>query len=368
MFRNYKYRIYPTGSQIRIIESHFELCRWLYNTALEHRITAYKKLGKSVTWLEQDKQIPEIRKAFPEFKMVYAQVLQNVIKRVDKGFKFFFKGVKQKRKVGFPRFKGKNGVESITYPGAGFNIHGNRIILSKIGNVKIKLHRDIDPDGKIKTCTISKSGNQWYCLFAVEIDRIVQKKIVNNSVGIDLGLNTFAVMSDGNTIENPRFHGKSQEKLKKIQSKSDSYKWNKTKKVLGRLHRKISNQRVDFLHKQSKKLIDSYDLIVHEDLQIQKMMHWNASKSIQDAGWGIFINMLTYKAENAGTHVIAVNPYRTSQICSGCGNLVKKKLSERHHNCPTCGLSMGRDLNAAHNILKLGTDLGGSAAPETKGF
>lgn len=363
MFISYKYRLYPTKKQAEIIESQFNLCRWLYNTALEQRITAYKKLGKYIAFIEQANELPAIKEQIPTFTQVHSQVLQDVLRRLDKAFDNFFGRIKTGQVPGFPRFKSKDRFKSITYPQSGFAIKGNRLELSKIGLVRIRQHRAIIDGGKIKTCTISKSGNHWYCSLTVEVALMVQKKVVTNAVGIDLGMNSFAVFSDGVVIDNPRYYRKSQDELKVIQSKYSIHKGNATKRKLSALHRKVANQRIDFLHKESRKLVNTYDLIAHEDLHIKGMSQGNLAKSVYDAGWGMFIRMLTYKAEEAGKYAIAVNPYRTSQTCSGCGTIVKKTLADRQHNCPACGLSIDRDLNASHNILKLGTDLWVQALP-----
>lgn len=357
MLRTYKYRLYPTRNQTEVLNSQFGLCCWLYNTALEQRITAYKKIGKNVTFIDQANELPLIKEVFPHFREINAQVLQDVLRRLDKAFQNFFRRIRTGVKLGFPRFKSRDRYRSITYPQFRFAIKGNRLKIDKIGLVKIRQHRGIIDGGKIKTCTIAKSGNHWYCSLVVEMDVIFQKKVVTNAVGLDLGLNSFAVLSDGMVINNPRYYRKSQDELKEIQSKYSIHKGKATKRKLSSIHRKIANQRKDFLHKESRKLVDNYDLIAHEDLNIKGLAQMSLSKSVHDAGWGMFINMLTYKAEEAGTHVVAVNPYHTSQICSNCGTLVKKTLADRQHNCLVCGLSMCRDLNAAHNILKLGINL-----------
>lgn len=314
-------------------------------------------------FVEQANELPAIKEQIPEFRQVHSQVLQDVLKRIDKAFDNFFSRVKQRQNPGFPRFKSKDRYNSITYPQSGFAIKGNRLELSKIGLVKIKQHRGIIDGGKIKTCAIAKSGIHWYCCLVVEYQITVHKKLVTDVVGLDLGLNSFAVLSDGVVIDNPRYYRKSQDKLKEIQSKYSVHKGKATKRKLSALHRKVANQRMDFLHKESRKLVDNYDFIAHEDLNIKGLAQMSLSKSVNDAGWGMFINMLTYKGENTGTHVVAVNPYRTSQTCSNCGTIVKKTLAVRQHDCPQCGLSMDRDLNAAHNILKLGTNLLAQAMP-----
>lgn len=357
MLRVFNYRLYPTKKQTKNIESQFDLCRWLYNTALEQRITAYKKLGKSVTYTEQNRELTTLKEEVPAFYTVHSQVLQDVLQRLDKAFNNFFRRVKQGETPGFPRFKKKERLCSITYPQSGFVIKGNRLQLGKIGLVRIRQHRQIPEDAKIKTCTIKKSGAQWHCSLVVEYPLEVRKEPVNIAVGIDLGLNSFAVLSDGNVIDNPRYYRKSEEELKIVQSRYSKHKGKATKRKLSALHHKVANQRLDFLHKESRRLINQYDLIAHEDLNIKGLAQMSLSKSVHDAGWGLFISMLTYKAEEAGKYAIAVNPYRTSQTCSQCGTIVKKTLDDRQHDCPECGLSMDRDLNAAHNILKLGTNL-----------
>lgn len=357
MIKAYRYRLYPTKQQIQTMESQLDLCRWLYNTALDQRITAYKKLNKSISYNDQQNELPLIRKTVPGFSDIHSQVLQDVLRRLDKSFRNFFRGLKQHQKIGFPRFKSRGRLNSITYTQSGFSVKGNRVHLSKIGPVKIRHHRGMVDGGKIKMCTVVKSGDHWYCCLVVEYLLKVKQKIITDAVGIDLGINSFAVLSDGVVIDNPRYYRKSQDKLKEVQSKYSIHKGKKTKRRLSAIHRKTFNQRKDFLHKESRKIVDTYDLIAHESLNIRGLVKLGLSKSIHDAGWGTFINMLTYKAEEAGTHIIAVNPYNTSQSCCKCGTVVKKTLSQRQHNCPNCGLSMDRDLNAAHNILKLGTDL-----------
>jgi len=356
MIRTIKYRLYPNKEQEGLFNSHISVCCWLYNTALEQRVIAYKKLGVSLNWLDQKKELRLIKKEFPEFNKVHSHVLVDVIRRLEKSFIGFFNRFKN-GKSGFPRFKSFDRLKSFTYPLTGYKIYDNHIKLSKIGLVRIRKHREIPENAIIKTCTIKKSGNKWYCSLAVEYNLKVQKKVVSNAVGVDLGLNSFAVLSDESVIDNPRYYRKSEENLKCLQSKYSTQKGKSTKRKLSNLHRKVANQRMDFLHKKSRKLINSFDLIAHEDLNIKGLSQMRLSKSVHDAGWGMFINMLTYKAEEAGTHVVAVNPYRTSQTCSYCGTVVKKTLAERDHNCPVCGLKMDRDLNAAHNILKLGTSM-----------
>lgn len=355
MILAYKYRIYPTRQQAENVSNQFMLCCWLYNCALEERITAYKSLGKVLSNNYQLNQLPDLKIEFPEFNKVHSQVLQNVLKRLDISFTNFFRRVKNGEKPGFPRFKKADSFSCMCYPQAGFKINGNKVYIPKVGCVKIKLHRGIN--GVIKTCSIKKSGSQWYIIFTIDNNLLVDKLPISNSVGIDLGLESFAVMSDGAKIENPRRLIRSEATLKEIQSKYSKYKGKSTKRKLLAVHRKIANQRNDFLHKQSRLVVNKYGLIAYEDLNIQKMIGGRFSKSIHDVAWGKFIQMLKYKAESAGTYAIAVNPCNTSKICSGCGAVVEKKLFNRSHDCPVCGLSLHRDLNASINILRSGIGL-----------
>ncbi|MFL5667621.1 MAG: RNA-guided endonuclease InsQ/TnpB family protein [Ktedonobacteraceae bacterium] len=278
------------------------------------------------------------------------------------------------------RFQGKNRYESFCYPQGGYSLTSdNRVCLSKIGSIKVKLHREIK--GTIKTCTIKREGDAWYAVFACEMES--EPKDANNEVvGIDLGLLHFATLSTGETIENPRHYRKAEKKLARLQQalarkKRGSHRRRKTVKQVGKAHRKVANQRKDFLHKASRQLVDAYGTIVFEELQPANMSkrpkpkqdeatgHYlpngagakgGLNKSILDAGWGQFQQFCGYKAARAGRAVLFVNPKDTSQVCSGCGSVRKKELSERWHSCE-CGTELDRDHNAAINILRLGRSL-----------
>jgi len=354
MIISYKYRIYPTKKQVDVINHQFSLCRRLYNNALEHRITAYKSAGISISYKDQQNELPLLKGAFPEYKTIHSQVLQNVLRRLDNSFCHFFRRVGEGQTPGFPRFKGKDFFNSICYTQSGFALVGNRVELSKIGEVKIKLHRKME--GKIKTCSIKRSGKQWYIIFTCEVIKIIDKRPIWSITGIDLGLESFATLSSGEKIDNPRYLKKNEEKLKDMQSVYSLKKSKNKKKKLVRLHKKVTNQRNVFLHKMSRSLVNRFDLIAYEELDIRQMIPGRFAKSIQDAGWGKFIQIIKYKAESAGTCAIGVNPRNTSQTCSHCGVAVKKEIHQRIHECPGCGLSLHRDHNAAINILKSGTD------------
>jgi len=364
--RAIKHRVYPTPKQIIILNDTLVHCQRLYNTALEHRREAYRIAKKNISCYEQSGELSELKKLFPQYTNIHSQVLQDVLSRVDFAFKNFFRRVKvSKDKAGFPRYKSKDRYDSFCYPQSGFEIKNNRVQLSKIGLIKVKFHRVIPEGSKIKTCTIKREGKQWYVIFVVDTPAVVtQKKVVTNAVGIDLGLTDFAVLSNGIEIKNPKYLKKSEAKLKELQSKYSQRKGKAIRRKLTNLHKKVANQRKDFQHKLSHSLVHGFDLIAYEDLKIKNMIEdnkYNLQKHISDASWGTFIQLLTYKAANAGTTIIAVNPKGTTQKCSVCNSVVPKSLYVRSHKCTICGFESTRDYNAALNIHKLGISLVGNS-------
>jgi IS605 OrfB family transposase len=375
----FTYRLYPTNQQEQALLQTLALCCELYNASLEERREAYKLQKKTITYYDQANQLPEIKEIRPEYNEIHSQVLQDTLRRVDKAMKAFFRRVKQGKKPGFPRFKSYHRFASFTYPQAGFSLtHDSRVCLSKIGTIKVKLHRPLE--GTIKTCSIKKEGDHWYIVFSCEIEETASLPVNNEVVGLDLGVLHFTTLSTGETIENPRYFRRSQKRLEKLQQqlarkKKGSHRRAKARKALAKLHRKIKNQRKDFLHQASRKLVNSYGTLVFEDLKTANMSKRpkpkrddttgeylpngaNAkaglNKSILDAGWYQFQQYCTYKAEEAGRSVLFVSPNSTSQVCSGCGQVRKKELSDRWHSCD-CGAELDRDHNAAINIQRLGS-------------
>lgn len=356
-----KYRLYPTKRQQHLLEQTLEECRWVYNQTLAHRKDAWEQKQQSVSLFDTNHLLTQWKSERQSLYQVYSQVLQNVQVRVDLAFKAFFRRVKAKENPGFPRFKGRGWYDSFTFSQTGFALFDDKLKLSKIGLLKIKLHRPIN--GKIKTLTIRRtSTGKWFaCFSCVDVpNQVLQPS--NSVVGIDLGLITFAMLSDGKKIDNPRFFQSEQKLLKRAQqqlskAKKGSPKHKKHKKVVARVHERISNKRSNFAHQLSHKLINKYGTIVFENLNIKRMLqngNKGLSKSISDAAWNQLVSYTTYKAESAGRQVILIDPRNTSQMCSRCGQIVKKKLSDRVHKCPSCNLKMDRDLNAAINILRLG--------------
>jgi len=341
-------------------EHRLEICRALYNLALDQRISVYKNYLKSISVYDQANQLPDLKKEFPEFKSVGSQVLQDVLERLDKAYKSFFRRVKQKgQKAGFPRFKGYGRYDSFTLKQAGWKLEGRYLTITRVGRFKLFLSRAIL--GDIKTITVRRApGGKW--LVAFSCDKVPEKTLPPSAleVGIDVGIKSFCVDSEGGIVENPAFFRKSEKVLRRRQralarKQKGSKRRIKARVLVAGSHQKISNQRRDFLHKVANAYIKEYGKIMIEDLKIKNMVQNRyLAKSISDSSWGTFFEFLSYKAEEAGRTVTKVSPHGTSQLCSGCGEKVSKTLAVRTHRCPFCCLVLDRDLNASMNILRAG--------------
>ncbi|MBV9386463.1 MAG: transposase [Chroococcidiopsidaceae cyanobacterium CP_BM_ER_R8_30] len=360
----YKYRIYPTKGQERVLNALLEECRWLYNKTLEIRKNAWEEEQRQVDWYETKRMIPVYKNtARPTLGKVYSQVLQNVTERVDLAFKAFFRRVKQGETPGFPRFKGRGRYDSMTYAQSGFKIEGNYLDLSKVGRLWMILHRPVE--GKVKTCTIHRSSTgKWYVCFACDVESEILPAS-DKVVGIDLGLTHFATLSTDEKIDNPRFFRKEEKALAKVQRRLSKEEKGtperaRRRRPVARVHERIRWKRQDFTHKLSRRLVNEFGTIVFEDLNVKRMiLNHCLAKSIADASWSQLVEFTSNKAEGAGRKVILVNPRNTTKICSKCGILTDKSLANRIHQC-ICGLNICRDLNAAYNILRLGLQSVGS--------
>jgi putative transposase len=401
--KSYKFRLYPTDAQIERLDWTLARCCELYNAALQERKDAWnvcKKHGNfydaqwgrehakdyTVNFAEQCRSLTVIRNEIrSEYQQIGSHVLQNVLHRVDKAFQNFFRRVRLGQTPGYPRYQSRSQYDSFCFPDhSGWKLTGNRLSITGIGTIKVKLHRDVQ--GTIKTCTIKREGEHWYLVLACDVQSQPRLPYTSLSVGIDMGLLHFATLSTEDTIEAPHFFRGSEKKLASAQQslarkKRGSKRRKKAVKRVATCHRKVRRQRQDFHHKESRKLVDCYETIVFENLKPSNMSRrpkpkqdsdgkflpngaatkGGLNKSIVDAGWSAFIAMVRAKAESAGhVTVLLVNPKDTSQICSGC--LKKgphKDLDERTHTCVHCGLVLDRDVNAAHNILRLGLSIQG---------
>ena len=369
MRKTFKYRIYPTKKQEKILNSQLESCRMLYNQFLSEKKELWENDNKSISLYEQINKLPRIKKKYPNLKDVYSNVLQNIVVRVDLAYKAFFRRLKAGEKPGYPRFKSYGMYDSMTFPqyGNGIKIKDGRLVIPKVGHIKTIFHREMQ--GITKTAIIKRSSTgKWYVSFSCEIEKPEPLPESDLNIGIDVGLETFAYMSDDTKIENPRFFRKEEKQLAKANRKLSKFpkpekfepsipERKKAKKVLSRVHERIKFKRDNFAHQEAKKIINNYQIICLEDLEVNRMVHNHClAKSISDASWSMFFNQLFCKAEWAGRTIVKVNPAYTSQDCSSCGHRKKKALSEREHNCECCGLNINRDLNASINILRIGLD------------
>ena len=365
----FKYKLRKPNKEVTTkLENHLYLCAELYNAALQERRDAYRLNRISINYFDQANQLADTKKIRDDLTEIHSQVLQDILKRVDKTFKSFFARVKRGDKAGFPRFKSAKRFDSFCFPQSGFKLVGDKLTLSKIGSVKLRLTRPIE--GRIKTCTIKREVSGWFVVFTVEDAPQVLTK-TGKQVGLDAGIESFVTLSDGTQIGNFKYFESSQKALRKAQRKvsrrkKGSHKRRKAVVILRKIHAKIQNQRNDFQHKVSTHLVKEYDLIAIEDLNVKGLSKGILSKQVHDVAWSAFFNKLEYKAENAGKELVKGKPHFTSQDCSGCGDRLKKELSVREHHCLKCGLRLHRDHNAAINILALGQSVKASTCASTQ--
>jgi putative transposase len=363
MIISYKYPIFPDKATQQKLDEALDACRWLYNKLLE-RINEARENGFKLSIYETQNMIPSMKLENPKLNLVYSKALQMVNYTLHSNISALAALKRNGYKVGPLRFKGPGWYKTINYNQSGFKLDQDHSCLriSKIGNIKIKMHRKIW--GCIKAIILKKEGKRWFAI--VQVDQEPEILPDNGkSVGIDVGLKSFAVDTDGRSVENPRFAEKAATKVKNIQRKlsraqKGSNNHRKLVDKLNKVHERINNQRSDFLHKLSRMYVNNYDIICVEDLDVKGLKEKGYNKSthrnIHDASWSRFLFMLSYKAERAGRRLIKVDPRNTTQRCSACGSIVKKELSDRVHECPYCGFSCDRDYNAAVNILSTGME------------
>ena len=310
MRKTFKYRLYPTKLQTTKMNNILEQARWVYNETLALRKNAWESEKKSISLYASQKELTGWVAQKPELKTVHGQVLQNVQVRVDLAFKAFFRRCKSGENPGYPRFKGQGWYKSITYPQTGFRLHSDGLYLSKIDRVKIILHRPTQ--GTIKTCTVKKTPTgKWFVYLSCETERPDPLPETGKIAGIDLGLLTYVQCSDGSKINKPRFFNLEQKALAQAKRRENETNKSEHKMVLAKIHERIKNKREDFCHKVSKKLVDKYDFIAHEDLDVKNLIEKKEnSRNISDASWATLIQFMTYKAESAGRIVKAVEPKR----------------------------------------------------------
>lgn len=371
MLISYKFRIYSSKTAEAKLNEQLELCRWLYNKLLEE-VNKARKEGRKITWENTQALIVKLKQEKPELKNVYSKVLQMVNYQLWSNIKALNELRKKEKKVGWLRYKtSPNSFKTLNFNQSGFKIYFERrkLILSKVGEIPIKLHRPIE--GNIKGVIIKRTKTgKWFAIVQAEVD---EKPLppTGRAVGIDVGVKHFCVDSDGIAFENPKFIDKTLEKIKRVQKQlsrkqKGSRRREKVRLRLAKLYEKLENQRLDFLHKLSCYYVRNYDVICVEDLEVKEMVGNGKSSALNrhilDSAWSKFLLLLAYKAERAGRRVVSVKPTNTSKRCAKCSNIVKDlKLSDRLFVCPNCGWEADRDLNASLNILDVG--LGQSRTP-----
>ena len=357
MTTTYKFRLYPNREQTEKLDFAIDICRQAYNIMLG------ELRGQAIVDRNMIQSIlPDLKICEPRFKEVYSKALQYECYKLFSNLSALSALKKQGRKVGQLRFKERKFFDTMTYNQSGFELEhtykkNGRLKLSKIGDIKVKLHRL--PEGDVKQVTIKRINDKWFAF--VISDGMIKLEHGDKFLGIDLGINHYFVDSEGNKVKHPKFYEKTQKKLK-IFHKSLSRKQKRSKnrlkarKLLNRIYEKLNNQRKDFLHKTTTDLIRKCKIIVAEDLNIKGMMeqkYFNA-KNIADSSWAKFIQMLEYKAENSGVQIIKVNPKDTTKTCSNCNHVQKMPLWVRTYKCENCLFEMCRDENSAINILNKG--------------
>lgn len=363
MRKTFKYRLFPTSAQRTALDQQLDCCRFVYNKTLEVRRNAWQSEQVSLSRYDTNKLLTEWKQELEWLGQGHAQAMQDAQKRVDLAFRAFFRRVKSGEKPGYPRFRSKDRYDSFTYPQEKGNwrfLDNGCVRLSKVGDVKIELHRPLEGDCKTLTVQRDAVGN-WYACFSCVVEPQPLPP-TDKVVGVDVGLTHFATLSNGEQINNPRFFCRDGKTLAKAQRRlSEETKgtpqYRKRKRVINHIHQRIANRRRDFAHKESRKLVNEYQLIAFEKLDIIDMKNGNhrgINKSIGDVAWNQFVQFAASKAEDAGRSVVLVDPRNTTKACSNCGEIVPKSLSERVHRCPDCGLVLDRDVNAALNILARG--------------
>jgi putative transposase len=332
----------------------------LYNSALEHRKRSWEENKKGIGYNEQQSALTQFRQRSPQVADFPSAIQRDPLRRVDRAFQAFFRRVKSGEKPGYPRFKAKTQYDSFSVDSCNFCLQGKTVNVVKLGGFRFNTHYKIK--GKPKVLHVSRRGKHWIANLVCDIGPAPEQVAISSAVGIDLGLTTLATLSDGTEIANPRWTKQEEDKLAEAnrdlaRRTKGSKNRKKSKERLRRVHQRIAGKRSAYVTAVAKQLFKRYDFIAHEKLNIRGMVQSNLAKSINDAAWGSLLWRLKCEAENAGKWLIPVNPRNTTKMCSGCGKLVSKTLAQRTHSCPSCGLVLGRDHNAALNILRLGESL-----------
>lgn len=369
MVRVYRFRLYPNRVQETKLHETMELLRQLYNGVLQERRGAYQKQRITLSEYNQMRELKDVRVVCPEYQSIHIHLLQDAVTRAARAYKTLFRVIRDGKRGGLPRFKGPGRYRSFMFKdvvrknGARLDSAGSRIHLSKIGHIKVKLHRPVE--GTIQQIGVMLGGDgHWYTNVICKDVPVVALSKTGNTVGIDVGIRNFAALSDGTLVPNPRHYERFHPRIAHTQRtiakrKRGSGRRHKMVELLHLQRHRMSSTRRDFHHKLANDLVRDFDVLSVEDLNLAGLVHGFAARQVLDAAWGSFIRILAYKAESAGRELVRVDPRGTSQVCSGCGERVPKGPTVQVHRCPYCGYTSDRDINAARNIQRLGHSLRG---------
>lgn len=369
----YEYKIRANKKFTVSCEAILTHCQHLYNACLEQRISFYRSTGVAIRWAEQSRQLTELRAEDVFARSVPRAIQEAVIKRVEITYQAFFRRVKNGDTPGFPRFRTRQRYKSFEYSSDARKpspLRGDKLIVYGVGSCRVRLSRPVE--GAIRTVRIIRRADGYYAQLVCKVEKPVSLPKTNQSIGVDVGIESFATLSTGEQVENPRFTEKAEASLAKAQrklsrKKKGSQNRKKARLVVAQKHLKVARARRHFHYQVANNLVKRFDSIFVESLNMQGMVkNPYLAKSITSAAWFSFFRILTFKAEDAGREVKRVNAKYTSQICSGCGLMVRKKLSRRKHICPECGLDIHRDHNAALNIRSRGLAVESEVTVTTK--
>ncbi|MFF0246584.1 RNA-guided endonuclease InsQ/TnpB family protein [Streptosporangium sandarakinum] len=387
MRRSFKFLLRPTTKQAAALAACLEDHRTLYNAALEHRRTAYAKAGVSVRYGDQSAELKHIRGDDPDGQGRWSfSSQQATLRRLDKASAAFFTRVKAGRTPGFPRFKGRGWFDTVEWPKDGDGCRWDSqpehpsatfVRLQGVGHVRVHRHRPVRD--RVKTISVKREGDRWHVVLACDDVPAEPLPATGAAVGIDMGVASLVTTSDGEHLANPRHLAASADRLAAAQRdlarrKRGSKRRRKEVARVAALHGKVRRQRIDYAHKAANTLVCDHDVIVHEDLRIANMTRSASgtieapgtnvaqksglNRSILEAGWGVFLTILSHKAESAGRELIAVNPANTSRTCARCGHVAKEnRVTQAEFVCTACGYAAHADVNAATNILRAGLAL-----------
>ena len=357
--RSYKFRLYPTKVQAKEMQTHLWLSKELWNDMLGFTIDIYHNHQKFPT----TRSLREMVKHSGLYSQTGQELVDRLVDAIHRKIGMKKRGVNG----GFPRFKNFDRMKSLAYPQSGFSLSAKKLKVTPFGEMNIRKHREVE--GTIKTLILKREADKWFAILSAEAESAHAPQKEGKPIGIDLGLMTFATLSSGEKIKKPKHMGSYEEKLAFRQrelsnKKPRSRNRRKARLKVARIHSRVANTRKDWLHKTANHILSRYTLIAFEKLNVQGIAEEHG-RGTSDAGWCIFTDIISYKAEEAGCEVVFVNPNGTTKNCSRCGACVPKELWERQHDCPSCGLRIDRDKNAAINILMRAT--GGAPGSNASG-